>query len=199
MDPNGVIFWGGGEPSLLREFEPCMKFMLDHGIRNDISSNGTVFSRAIRDHLSNPKVSVCVSVDAGRPETYRRMKVPGKTSGDLFSAVWNNLVQYKQTGGDVSVKYILLDSNCSSEEIGAFVDLIRTRDIGTKIIVDVSHHLVRIDDTIIKAAAEMVEALRAIGIEPLLGIHGSPTLPRERFVARVQEYVHQSRSQCVHP
>lgn len=194
MDPNGSIFWGGGEPSLLKEFEKCMSFMLDLGIRNEISSNGTVFSRVIRDNLSNPKVSLCVSVDAGRPETYQKMKVPGKKSGDLFAAVWDNLVEYCHSGGDVSVKYILMESNSTSEEIAAFVNLVHTRDVGKKIIVDASHHLRALDEKIIKAAAGMVEALRGIGIEPLIGIHGAPTLPRERFVERVTQYLKNLRS-----
>jgi sulfatase maturation enzyme AslB (radical SAM superfamily) len=189
MDPNGTIFWGGGEPSLLKEFEECMNFMLDCGIRNEISSNGTVFSRAICDNLPNPKVSLCVSVDAGRPETYQRMKAPGNKEGSFFVAVWNNLVEYCRSGGDVSVKYILLENNSTPEEIAAFVELVRTREIGRKIIVDVSHHLMRLDEKIIQAAAQMVEALRGIGIEPLLGIHGAPTLPREKFIERVTQHL----------
>ena len=61
--------------------------------------------------------SVQISVDAGTPKTY--CKVKGQSG---FEVVWNTIKDYCSTGGRVFVKYILFSYNSEREEIDAFIE-----------------------------------------------------------------------------
>lgn len=73
--PEAEISFGGGEPTLLDEFEDIMNFLLDNyfcGIR--VHTSGIIYSPAIARAINNIRGYVVVSVDAGTAQTYERIK-----------------------------------------------------------------------------------------------------------------------------
>lgn len=75
LAPDAEVSFGGGEPTLLDEFEDIMNFLLDNyfwGIR--VHTSGIIYSPAIARAISEIRGYVVVSVDAGTSETYQKVK-----------------------------------------------------------------------------------------------------------------------------
>lgn len=116
LQSGAQIDWGGGEPTILKEFPGLQGMLLEKGFRQRIFTNAVVFSKEIEAGLARKKVSVVTSIDAGNPETYREIK-----GRDAFDAVWDHVARYASTGGDVTVKYILRDGNSNRENVKQFI------------------------------------------------------------------------------
>jgi poly(ribitol-phosphate) beta-N-acetylglucosaminyltransferase len=186
LDPDGWLFWGGGEPALLDEFDDCVHWASDYGLRHDVSSNATVFSLELAELLKDHRNTLISSVDAGTPETYLRVR-----GDDCFWQVWSNLERYATvtSGNRIGIKYLITDGNTDRKDLEGFACLINERNLKKSVIVDISHHLGYVPNRWIEAAAELTCLLKANGIEVQLGIHGTHTLPRERFIERVQHNI----------
>lgn len=75
LRPGGQISFGGGEPTLLDEFEDIVTYLLDNyfwGIR--VHSSGIKFSPALARAINEIRGYVVVSVDAGSSETFEKVK-----------------------------------------------------------------------------------------------------------------------------
>jgi MoaA/NifB/PqqE/SkfB family radical SAM enzyme len=126
IDPNAVVRFGGGEPTILPEFEKLVDYFLGVGRRFFIASSGVRYSPAIERMLRNGRVdsSVVISIDSASRETYEIIK-----GLDLADRVWDNIARYAAIGPDVvEVKYIVLPEN--AHETAAFVQ--KCYDIGVK-------------------------------------------------------------------
>lgn len=92
LRPGGSIHFGGGEPTLLSEFEELIELLLDHnfyGIR--IHTSGIRFSPIIERGIREGKLYVVVSTDAGCAKTYEKIKqVP------CYDIVRENIRKYAQ-------------------------------------------------------------------------------------------------------
>jgi organic radical activating enzyme len=185
LDPSGTIFWGGGEPALLKEFSDCLDICIEQNISIEISSNATVFSDAICNGLKSGKCSLCTSIDAGTPDTY--LKIKGK---DAFQCVWENLEVYASSNMDrLTIKYIVTDDNKREKDIDGFIDKLITSGLHCPIALDVSHANYIISDEIIETIAIFALKLRILGFTVYIGLHGSLTLPLERLVERVEAHI----------
>ena len=119
LRPGGTISFGGGEPTLLEEFEDIVTYFLDNyfwGIR--VHSSGIKYSPALARAINEIRGYVVVSVDAGSSEVYQKIKqVP------CYDLVRENIRKYAlQTTflGRylVSTKYIIVPGiNDSIEEV----------------------------------------------------------------------------------
>ena len=118
---NGNVSFGGGEVTLLKEFEECMQIFLAHNYFIRIHSGCIDFSPSIAKGLEIGKADVIVSVDAGTKEMHERIK-----EVKTYDRVWKNISEYVnvQSAPDlVKVKYIVIPGvNDTKEEINKFID-----------------------------------------------------------------------------
>lgn len=121
---GGEIGFGGGEPTILKEFEPLVNILLDNGCDNiRVHSSGIKYSKAIERGIREGKLIVVISVDSSSKETYEKIKqVP------TYDAVWKNIRDYAaaQTVNlyKAKTKYIIMPGvNDSDEEYKRWIDM----------------------------------------------------------------------------
>lgn len=106
LSKNALITFGGGEPTILTEFEELMEFLSDYGIKRfRIHSSGIKYSKAIERCLEEGKLALIISVDSGSKEIYEKIKcVP------CFEKVWENIREYAKhnKGSMIRTKYVLM-------------------------------------------------------------------------------------------
>lgn len=116
LEPGSYVEWGGGEPTILREFPEVQALLRERGCRQQVSTSGVRFSPEIEQGLLEGSMQAVTSVDAGTRETYQEVK-----GRDAFEKVWENVTRYARTGGDMTVKYILRSNNSSERNVREFV------------------------------------------------------------------------------
>jgi molybdenum cofactor biosynthesis enzyme MoaA len=114
---NGHVSFGGGEVTLLKEFDKLLHMFIDAGFPlTRIHSSCIKYSKAIERGLKEGKVDLIVSVDAGSKEMHRKIKQVRS-----YDRVWKNLKRYASHQKDpyaVKAKYILIPGiNDKREEI----------------------------------------------------------------------------------
>lgn len=116
---GGEITFGGGEPTILPEFEDLLKAFLEHGLNNiRIHSSGIRFSPAIYKGLQEGKITLIVSIDSATPETYKKIKCK-----NTFFSVRDNITKYAESGGMLYCKYVLMPGvNDSFEEVKQWLE-----------------------------------------------------------------------------
>ena len=105
LSKKATITFGGGEPTILKEFEDLVYLLLDYDVYNiRIHSDGIKYSPAIEKGLKLGKITLITSVDSSTPEIYEKVKqVP------CFDKVWANLKKYASTkNGLIRTKYVLI-------------------------------------------------------------------------------------------
>lgn len=116
---GGIISFGGGEPTLLDEFEDLVTYFLDNyfwGIR--VHTSGILYSPALARAINEIRGYVVVSVDSGSRETFKKIK-----QVDCYDKVRESIRKYAlQTTflGRylVSAKYIIIPGvNDTKEEL----------------------------------------------------------------------------------
>jgi molybdenum cofactor biosynthesis enzyme MoaA len=116
LEPGSYVEWGGGEPTILREFPEVQALLRERGCRQQVSTSGVRFSPEIEQGLLEGSMQAVTSVDAGTRESYQEVK-----GRDAFEKVWENVTRYARTGGDMTVKYILRSNNSSERNVREFV------------------------------------------------------------------------------
>lgn len=135
----GEITFQGGEPTVLREFEPLLKLFIKQGSKLRVHSSGILYSKAVKEGLKNGMVTVVISPDSVYPETYKTIKRVDKSKN-----VWENIKKYrKDLKGEfvksVKVKYIIIPGvNDNLDEIDDFFKKLKEVDIKS-VIVDVEY------------------------------------------------------------
>lgn len=136
---TGEITFQGGEPTVLKEFDPLLNLFIKAGSKVRIHSSGILFSRAIREGLKKGAVCVVISPDSASSDIYRRIK-----SVDKSDKVWANIKHYRKNlkndlEKEVRVKYIIIPGvNDTLEEVNKFLNKIKELDIKS-VIVDVEY------------------------------------------------------------
>jgi molybdenum cofactor biosynthesis enzyme MoaA len=116
INPRGLAFWGGGEPTCGDDFEDIVELLSASGFSQILNTNAVRMSPAVVKALSaDMRFGLVCSVDAGTPETYSRVK-----GANAYRLVMENLAIYAATGGNVAVKYIILPDN--EDEVLTFAD-----------------------------------------------------------------------------
>lgn len=110
IDKNIEIHWGGGEPTLLEEFENIVDLFLNKTNSTfRIYSSGIKYSEHIAKAISLKRCTIIISIDSGNSELYKKIK-----NVDKFDTVVNNITKYcevqekiKDTS-HVILKYIII-------------------------------------------------------------------------------------------
>lgn len=117
FNQKATFSWGGGEPTLLDEFDDLLGFLHSKGYHQFVNTNGVRYSNSLANSLYEYKTELQVSIDSGTPETYLAMK-----GRDYFSEVVGNLTKYASCG-DVLLKYIVTNSNCEDKDLQGFLEV----------------------------------------------------------------------------
>ena len=105
LSKNATITFGGGEPTILDEFEELVYLLLDYDVYNiRIHSDGIKYSPAIEKGLKLGKITLITSVDSSSAKVYEKIK-----RVSCFDNVWKNLKKYAKTkNGLIRTKYVLM-------------------------------------------------------------------------------------------
>jgi sulfatase maturation enzyme AslB (radical SAM superfamily) len=123
LHKNCFFSWGGGESTILREFEEAATFIYDKGFKQNIHTNALHYSDAIAALLSKDAGSINISLDCGSPEIYKIVK-----GVDGFERVIANIGKYVSASVnkyDVTIKYIIFAANNSQQEIEKFFAIMK--------------------------------------------------------------------------
>ena len=119
LSKNATVTFGGGEPTILHEFEELVYLLLDYDVYNiRIHSDGIKYSPAIEKGLKLGKITLITSIDSGSKEVYEKVKqVP------CYDKVWQNMAKYSKTkNGLIRTKYVLIPGvNDSLSEVRNFL------------------------------------------------------------------------------
>ena len=114
---TGSIGFGGGEPTILPEFDKLINLFLKNGFYDmRVPSSGIKYSPTIAKGISTGQLSVVVSIDSSSRDTYKKIK-----QVDAFNTVCKNLKKYSKAqkhSYNVISKYIIIPFvNDTKEEI----------------------------------------------------------------------------------
>ena len=118
---NCFFSWGGGESTLLAEFEEAASLIHGYGFKQYIHTNALRYSDVIAALLAKGAMGVNISLDSGSPETYKSVK-----GVDGFKRVVASIGEYIAVSADknnVVIKYIIFAANNSQAEIEKFFSL----------------------------------------------------------------------------
>jgi pyruvate-formate lyase-activating enzyme len=108
-----------GEIGVLPYKHEILQFWKNKKWKGDISTNGSIYLEGISDLLRDELIQIIVSLDAGTAKTFAKIK-----GVDFFEKVVKNIEKYAETGGDISLKYIILDGiNCNNADVDGFVSI----------------------------------------------------------------------------
>jgi len=121
VEDNCTFSWGGGESTILPEFDVLSRLICDKGHTQVLNTNGTVFSEAWAYVLSkDERTYFNISVDSGTAETYKKIK-----GVDCFDQVWVNIEKYlavAKSKRSFKIKYIVMECNRDHAEIDKFIN-----------------------------------------------------------------------------
>ena len=121
LSKDCLFSWGGGEPTILGEFEQTSQWIFDNGHFQYVHSNALRFSPVLAELLARGKAGLNVSLDSGSSAVYRDVK-----GVDGFDRVTTNLRKYAESAADmdrIELKYIVFEKNNSREEVDRFLAL----------------------------------------------------------------------------
>ncbi len=120
--PGGQIGFGGGEPTMLDEFEDLIGYLLEHDFDNiSIPTSGIKYSPVIEKGVSMGKIHVKNSIDSGSRETFKKIK-----GVDAYDRVVESMRKYakaKMEDYNVISKYIICPGyNDNKEEVDKWLE-----------------------------------------------------------------------------
>lgn len=106
-----VTYSGGGEPTLLKEYETVVEHTIDLEFLTSITTNGFRLDKLI-DKVPHSKLKklgwVGIDIDAGEPELYEQIRRT-KNTRTIFDRVINNAKALVNIGVNVDFKCIMCD------------------------------------------------------------------------------------------
>lgn len=138
LKPNGAIGFGGGEPTILPEFDKLLSLFIKKGFSNiRVPSSGIKYSKTIAKGISTGQVTVVISIDSSSRETYRMIK-----QIDAYKTVCKNLIKYAKAqkhSYNVVSKYIIIPGiNDSVEELDNWLKFNKDNNI-EMIVIDIEN------------------------------------------------------------
>jgi uncharacterized Fe-S cluster-containing radical SAM superfamily protein len=180
LAPDAIVDWGGGEPTIYREFDDLMRLLLAHGTFHFLHTNAVRLPDSIRETASPERVHVICSVDAGWPETYANIK--GRSSLD---DVWTNLRQYVYLGTRATAKYIVMPENHAERELVEFVRRAVEARVGD-ILLDIDYNRPIPDDDVVHALGKLKHLALQAGLHVRFGFTGDNHTPENNVGGRVE-------------
>lgn len=115
------VSWGGGEPSILNEFETTSLWIMEKNYFQKIHTNAIKPSESIARILKNGMCNVDISIDAGTAQTHKEVK-----GLDIWRQVLTTCQYYRKHARDaeqVSLKYIVFEKNNDKNNIDNFLNI----------------------------------------------------------------------------
>lgn len=120
VDKNCEFRWGGGEPTISKEFEKTAQWLSSQGYYQFIFTSALKISPAIVAMLEAQKCTVLISIDSGSRDTYKKVK-----GIDGWDKVKNTCATYSSHSAKselLILKYIIFDENNNISDISGFLD-----------------------------------------------------------------------------
>lgn len=143
--PDSFVDFGGGEVTLLDEFDEIINILLNFGINEIIiNSSGIEYSNTIANILALGKTILTISIDSASSKTYKKIK-----QVDKFLNVVENIKKYynalpENKKNNLLVKYIIIPGiNDNIKEIDLFFSLLSSIGIKSIILTIESHYLTK--------------------------------------------------------
>lgn len=137
IDNNNLkVEFQGGNISCLNEFDLLLEEFKKHNCTNfAILTNGIKYMPQLENLSNNPESFVCISLDCGTKETFRKIK-----NVDAFEQTIENIRKLKKnTTARIVFKYILIkDVNDNLDEIKAFLQYAKELVTGY-IVIDIDY------------------------------------------------------------
>jgi len=154
------VYWGGGEVTVYPAFEPVARMLLEHQIYQVVNTNAVVFSECIEAGVKANLMEVVVSVDAGTPETFLRIK-----GRDFFCRVWENISRYARAG-TITAKYIICNDNVSPADADGFINLCSANKVASIALVPEQELLIHdgFSDETLRLTAHMIHMAERLGL-----------------------------------
>jgi molybdenum cofactor biosynthesis enzyme MoaA len=112
LDKSLRIDIGGGEPSISKDLQFMVEFLLNYAYKIHINTNCAKYVNLFAKGVNDDLVSLTLTPDAGSKDVYIKIK-----GADFFDTVWNNIGKYMDsTTNNVDVKFILQQDNLSDIE-----------------------------------------------------------------------------------
>ncbi len=122
LDNCKSIVWGGGEPTIEKNFTPILDKIANNFpfIKQRVITNSTIYKKEVFQYINEDKVSITTSIDAGSSQTFYSIR-----KNKNFFKVFENLKKYALNKPEnITIKYIFMEENNSIKEIKNFVSLI---------------------------------------------------------------------------
>jgi poly(ribitol-phosphate) beta-N-acetylglucosaminyltransferase len=117
---DASISWGGGEPTILEEFDELMILITERNLDNFVNTNGLRFSPVLATAIKG-RTRMQLSLDSGTEETYARVK-----GREKFRRVVENLHRYAEANAkNISLKYIVARENNAVADILGFLSIVK--------------------------------------------------------------------------
>lgn len=179
LSPEARIQWGGGEPTILLEFDPLFDLFKRHGAFSEVYTNAIKVPKSLLEGMAEDRAGVMISLDAGTAETYSKIK--GRS---VFDRVVANIGRFAAVNpGRTMLKMIITEENM--HEVPLFLDI--AERAGVRI---VCHDTIMYQD---KAASQVLDASALFrteaarrGMEYRIGEVGSIFNPDDHIEERIE-------------
>lgn len=120
---SNIIFSGGGEPTLLPDYETLIEQSIDYGYSVAINTNGTKLHKilSLPENKIQKMAYIGLDIDSADPITYekiRRSKFPSP-----FEDIKNTAIELGKINAPLDLKVLLLPQNSTAEEIEKIFNL----------------------------------------------------------------------------
>jgi len=120
VDNKCEFRWAGGEPTILKEFEPAAQWLMEQGYFQTILTNALQISPVIITMLKAEKCSLLISIDAGTSAMYKKVK--GIDGWEKVKSVCSLYSSHSAKSELIVLKYIIFDMTSDISEITRFFD-----------------------------------------------------------------------------
>lgn len=181
LSPKATVSIAGGEPFLMPDFDATIDLLLGHGDHKiDVNSNLSVWSDAATNAMSQGKMTVRCSIDAGTKDTFKLIK--GK---DMFDRVIKHIKKCVELNpNSIIVKYICLPENCNDNDLRGLLSLLATGI--NRLWIDFNFWTIPTEE-IIEFAGRLKAEASLLGINVTMGYDAATNYPSDiNLVDRVE-------------
>ena len=123
LEKNCAVSWGGGESTLLPDFEATGRWLREHDYFQYVHTNALRHSVWIDEMLSTGGGKINISLDSGNAAAYARVK-----GGDWWNDVMASMEKYfvaAITPEQIDIKYIIFEENNKIADVEQFFQICR--------------------------------------------------------------------------
>lgn len=147
VDITYPVLYSSGEISIQPNINEILEALKNYDVC--YFSNATKYNSRLAEKIETKANCLVVSLDCGTSETYKKIK-----GIDFYDTVCRNIEKYSLHGGNVILKYIVMEENTNQEDLDGFIELCVKNRIKS-IIISKDFNDKKIDNKIKNAAAKL--------------------------------------------